>query len=165
MKNKHKKTFVILQCSILKSTITEIHCLACMFTSLKVCNLKIFWRARETSQMAQWVKNLPSICLQEMQETQVWSLGWEDPLEEGMATHSNILAWRIPWTEEPGGLQSTGSQRVRHNWSNLAHTCKLFPTLLEWIFCIIFLRKPMTLTALPNRNGEGDMTFHHSQPE
>ena len=46
----------------------------------------------------------------------------EDPLEEGMATHYNILAWRIPWTEEPGGLQSMGLQRVRHNWSNLACT-------------------------------------------
>ena len=43
------------------------------------------------------------------------SLGWEDSLEEGMATHSSILAWRIPWTEEPGGLGSIGSQRVRHN--------------------------------------------------
>ena len=43
------------------------------------------------------------------------SLGWEDPLEEGMATHCSVLAWRIPWTEEPGGLQSTGSQRVRHD--------------------------------------------------
>jgi len=42
-------------------------------------------------------------------------LGWEDPLEEGMATHSTILVWRIPWTEEPNGLQSTGSQRVRHD--------------------------------------------------
>ena len=50
----------------------------------------------------------------------VQSLGWEDPLEEGMATYSSILAWRIPWTEEPGGLQSVGSQRVRHNWSHLA---------------------------------------------
>ena len=46
---------------------------------------------------------------------QVQSLGWEDPLEEEMATHSSILAWRIPWTEEPGGLQSVGSQRVGHN--------------------------------------------------
>ena len=46
---------------------------------------------------------------------QVRSLGPEDPMEEGMATHSSILAWRIPWTEEPGGLQSIGSQRVRHN--------------------------------------------------
>ena len=51
-----------------------------------------------------------------------WSLGWEDPLEEGMATHSSTLAWRIPWTEEPGGLQSMGSQRIRHDRSNLAHT-------------------------------------------
>ena len=56
------------------------------------------------------LKNLPAVW-----ESQVQSLGQEDPLEKGMATHSNILAWRIPWTEEPGGLQSTGSQRVRHN--------------------------------------------------
>ena len=48
------------------------------------------------------------------------SLGWEDPLEEGRATHSNILAWRIPWTEEPGRLQSIGSQTVGHDWSDLA---------------------------------------------
>ena len=57
--------------------------------------------------VAQMVKNLPAI-----QETQVRSLGWEDPLEEAMETHSSILAWRIQWTEEPGGLQSMGSQRV-----------------------------------------------------
>ena len=56
------------------------------------------------------VKNLPA-----MQETWVQSLSWEDPLEEGMATHSRILAWRIPWTEEPGRLQSIGSQRVGHD--------------------------------------------------
>ena len=56
------------------------------------------------------VKNLPAI-----QETWVQSLGREDPLEKGMATHSSILAWRIPWTEEPGGLQSMLSQRVRHD--------------------------------------------------
>ena len=55
-------------------------------------------------------QNLPA-----MQETQVQSLGWEDPLEKEMATHSSILAWRIPWTEEPGRLQSMGSQRVGHN--------------------------------------------------
>ena len=54
--------------------------------------------------------NLPAV-----QDTKVQSLGQEDPLEKGMATHSSILAWRIPWTEEPGGLQSTGSQRLRHN--------------------------------------------------
>jgi len=50
-----------------------------------------------------------------MQKTWVRSLGWEDPLEKGMTTHSSILAWRIPQTEEPGGLQSIGSQRVRHD--------------------------------------------------
>ena len=57
------------------------------------------------------LKNLPAV--QEMQRTQVQSLGWEAPLEEGMATHSSILAGKIPWTEEPGGLQSKGLQRVR----------------------------------------------------
>ena len=50
-----------------------------------------------------------------MQETRVRSLGWEDPLEKGTATHSSILAWRIPWTEEPGGLQSMGLQKVGHD--------------------------------------------------
>ena len=59
--------------------------------------------------MAQQVKKLSV-----RQETQVRSLGWKDPLEEEMATHSSVLAWEIPWTEEPGGLQSEGSQRVEH---------------------------------------------------
>ena len=53
--------------------------------------------------------------MQELQETQVRSLGREDPLKEDVATHSNILVWRIPWTEEPGGLQSMGLQRVGHD--------------------------------------------------
>ena len=57
------------------------------------------------------VKRLPS-----MRETWVQSLGWEDPLEKEMATHSSTLAWKIPWMKEPGGLQSTGSHRVRHDW-------------------------------------------------
>ena len=60
--------------------------------------------------MAQMVKNLPVI-----PETRVKSLGWEDPLENEMATYSSILAWRIPWTEEPGGPQPMGSQRVRQD--------------------------------------------------
>ena len=63
--------------------------------------------------MAQQVKNLPA--MQETQEMEVWSLGQEDPLEEAIATHSSILAWKSPWTEEPGGLQSKESQRVGHN--------------------------------------------------
>ena len=60
--------------------------------------------------MAQMVKNLPAV-----QENWVQSLGQEEPLEKGMATHSSILAWRIPWTDEPGRLQSRGLQRVRHD--------------------------------------------------
>ena len=63
------------------------------------------------SLVAQMVKNLPA-----MQEAWVRSLDWEDPLEEGMATHSSILTWRIPWTEEPGGLQSMGLQRIGYDW-------------------------------------------------
>ena len=69
------------------------------------------------SLVAQMVKNLPA-----MQEIQIHSLGQEDPLEKGMTTHSSILAWRILWTEEPGGLQSTGSQRVGHT-EQLLLTC------------------------------------------
>ena len=59
-----------------------------------------------------------------MWETQVWSLGWEDPLEKGMATHSSILTWEISWTEEPGELQTMGLQRVGHNLglNNLSYT-------------------------------------------
>ena len=69
-----------------------------------------------TSLVAEMVKNLPA-----MQETQVQSLGWEDTLEESMATHSSILPWKIPWTKEPCRLQSTGSQKVRHNWGTDTH--------------------------------------------
>ena len=64
--------------------------------------------------MAQWVKNPPA--MQQTQETWVRSLGQEDPLEKEMSTHSSILAWKIPRTEEPGGLQSMGSQRAGHDW-------------------------------------------------
>ena len=65
--------------------------------------------------LAQMVKSLPAVL-----ETGVRSLGQEDPLEAGMAIHSSILAWRIPWTEEPGGLQYIRSQTVGHDWSDLA---------------------------------------------
>ena len=77
------------------------------------------------------VKNLSTI--QELQESQIQSLGQEDPLEEDIATHSSILAWRIPWTEDPGGLQSIGSQRVGHDWSSWArvYTWKLPDTSEE----------------------------------
>ena len=70
--------------------------------------LSLIW----ASQVLQMVKNLPAI-----RETWTQSLSWEDPLKKGMATLSSILAWRIPWTEEPGRLQSMGSQRVEHDWA------------------------------------------------
>ena len=72
--------------------------------------------------------------MQETQERQVWPLGLEDPLEKKMATHFSILAWKIPWTEEPGGLQSMGSQRVRHDWVT-GHT---FCFISGWNFFFFF---------------------------
>ena len=71
----------------------------------------------DASLVAQMVRNLPA-----MQETWVWSLGQEDPLEKGMATHTNILAWKTPWTEEPGGLKCRRSQRVGHDWETNTFT-------------------------------------------
>ena len=85
------------------------------------------------SLVAQMVKHLPA-----MQETPVGSLGWEGPLEKEMATHSSTLAWKIPWTEEPGRLQSKSSQRVRHDWMTALYTqlqiAFFFPLLssFEW---------------------------------
>ena len=81
-------------------------------TSHCVTTVILHIQIRKASLMAQQVKNLPA--MQKTQETQVQSLGQEDPLEKRMATPSSILAWRIPWTEEPGVLQSMGLQRVKH---------------------------------------------------
>ena len=76
---------------------------------------------------------------------QVQPLGWEDPLEKEMVTHSNILAWRIPWTEEHGGLQSVGFQRVRHNWNDLA--CKhIIYDILYIIFITYLSINPLMFT-------------------
>ena len=82
--------------------------------------------------VAQMVKNLPA-----MQETWIWSLDREDPLEEEMTTHSSILAWRIPRTNEPGAVQSMRLQRVRHNWVTKTHThstvnCRNFVKVVPW---------------------------------
>ena len=66
-----------------------------------------------------------------MQETSVQYQGWEDPLEKGMATHSSILAWRNPWTEKPGGLQSMGSQRVRHDWLTKHTLINIMMTMIK----------------------------------
>ena len=82
--------------------------------------------------VAQTVEN-PSA----LQETWVGSLGQEDSLEKGMAIHSSILAWRIPWTEEPGGLQSTVSQRVGHNWATNTFTFQNWVPLLSlWLLSL-----------------------------
>ena len=84
-------------------------------TSHPICILPSWFEW--ASLVAQTVKNLPG-----MQETRAQSLGWEDPLEKGMATHSSILAWKIPWTEEPGSyIQSMVLQRVGHDWANSLH--------------------------------------------
>ena len=86
-------------------------------SSILAC--KIPWTEEpgiRASLVVQWVKNPPA--MQETQETRRFdSRVKEDPLEKGMATYSSILAWKIPWTEEPGGLQSKGSQRIGHNWA------------------------------------------------
>ena len=95
--------------------------LLCIFTQICVFP----WRNR-VSLVAHLVKNSPV-----MWETWVWSLGWEDPLEKGMATHSSILAWRIEWT-----IQSVGLQRVGHDWATFTFTFHVFSIL---IFIIIFL--------------------------
>ena len=79
------------------------------------------------SLVAQMVKNLPA-----MRETWVWSLGWEDALEESMATHSSILAWRIPWTEEPGRLQSTGSQSQSQSATNTFTVTNYICGIVPW---------------------------------
>ena len=81
------------------------------FLCIWTCLSYLWW----TSLVAQMVKHLPT-----MRETQVQSLGQEDPLKKEMATHSSILAWKIPWTEEAGRLQFMGSHRVGHDWSDLA---------------------------------------------
>ena len=83
---------------------------------------------RDLDQYSLMVKNLPA-----MQETRVWSLGQEDLLEKGMTTPSSTLAWRISWTEEPGRLQSMGSQRISHNWMTNTFTFfwYFFPYLMD----------------------------------
>ena len=111
------------------------------------------WKVRDYQAM--WlsgVKNPPA--MQEMQETWVRALGQEDPLEEGMATHPSILAWKIPCREEPGRLQSIGSQRLGHNWSDW-HT-RMFPSLFLasslhlCSFCCCFLNLSPCLPKLPS---------------
>ena len=94
-----------------------------MCTMLRIWKLKTIFTVEFISLMETTEKyfvwtNAFRLPMQETQELWVWFLGWEDPLEEGVTTHCSVLAWRIPWTEEPGGLQFMGSQRVRHDWEH-----------------------------------------------
>ena len=106
------------------------------------------------SLFAQLIKNPPA-----MWETWVLSLGWEDPLEKGKATHSSILAWKIPWMEEPGRLQSLGSQRVGHDWvTSLYFTHSSIPTWrIPWTVQSIGLQRVrhdwVTFTSLLHYRG------------
>ena len=106
-----------------EQNVTFKNCQGCVASSVsRAWHLEIrrqmerTWELLGASLVAQMVKRLPL-----MQETQVQSLGWEDLLEKEMPSHSSILAWKIPWMEEPGRLQSTGSQRVGHDWAT-SHT-------------------------------------------
>ena len=104
-------------CVQLFATVRTVACQAPLsMLALLLLTLKVL---DSPSLVAQMAKNLPV-----MQETQVQSLGQEDPLEKGIATHSSILAWRIPWTEEPGGLQCMGLQTVEHNWATKHSTAQ-----------------------------------------
>ena len=118
--------------------------------------------------VAQTVKNLPAVW--ETQETWARSLGQEDPLEKEVATHSSILAWRIPWTEEPGGLQSMESHRARHDWATHTHThtlslslslsLHLSPSPLPFYLPWSFLREACW-ASVPGV-AESDMTDSHT---
>ena len=123
--NKHY--WSVLKCS--NPIFPHLYCWVCPMSSK---NLLLYFSVVQFTfvfliQVVLVVKNLPA-----MQETWVRSLGWEDPLEKGMATHSSVLSWRISWTEEPGGLQSMESQRVRHNWVTNTFTFHLL--FLHWDF-------------------------------
>ena len=97
--------------------------------------------------VAQLVTNLPAL-----QEAWVQSLGWEDPLEKEMTTHSSILAWEIPWTEEPGRLQSMGSHRVRHNWATKPSPslCDVYVVVVYTCVCNIILGASQVMLMVKN---------------
>ena len=110
---KHEKLSLVRECVSIEITKVFIWIKVIMH-HIKICEKHVC----RASLVAQSVKHLPT-----MRETQVRSLGQEDPLEKEMATHSSTLAWKIPWTKEPGRLQSMGSQRVGHDWvTSLTHS-------------------------------------------
>ena len=111
--------------------------------------------------MAQVVKHLPA-----MQKTWVRSLGREDPLEKEMATHSSTLAWKIPWTEEPGGLQSTGLQRVGHNWAtSLSLQAKNSKYFLTFYFEIAIDSQELLPPTKKKSREKSHVLFTQSSPQ
>ena len=99
---------------------------AISFSNIYMCVCMYIYIYDRASLVAQTVKRLST-----MWETQIQSLGWEDPLEKEMTIPSSTIAWKIPWTEEPGRLQSMGSQRVRHDWATLSY-------IYIWIYIYIY---------------------------
>ena len=119
----------------MKNTNTRAHlCFPSMRFPVGIYNSVIVFVLLGAPLVAQMVKNLLTM------QTWVWSLGWEDPPEKGMATHSSILAWRIPWTEEPSRPQAKGSRRVRHDWETFNCTFK---------FITYYYANPATPSPLP----------------
>ena len=141
------------------------HVVIKMFLSpWSVCDIEVFGSSMHlwAFLVAQTVKNQPA-----MQEIWVRSLGFEDPLEKGMAAHFAILAWRISWTEEPGGLQSMGSQKVGHDWAintftfwivyvlfhflfNLPEPASKVPTFISFLLTLDSFFPPYFKTPLPS---------------
>ena len=117
-----------------------LYCINKFFVS---CELSWNWNSISIS-LATYLKGVTSLFVWASQlvvknppanagKDYLWPLGWEDPLEEGMAAHANILASRMPWTHEPSVLESMGSQRVAHDWSNLAHMYLFFYTFSSFL--------------------------------
>ena len=111
------------------------------FPSLNLCSsYPLLAKSSLASLVAQRVKGLPT-----MQETWVWFLGWEDPLEKEIATHSSTLAWKIPWMEKSGRLQSMGLQRVRHDWATSLSLCLWSAFFKYRVSHNVFLSTPFPL--------------------
>ena len=141
--------------------VAENHDFSCVYPIKYIKKKKSIYL---TFLVTQTLKNLPAV-----QETQVWSLGWEDPLKKGMTIHSSILSWRIPQTEEPGGLQSMGLQRVGHDRATHTHTHEccistknLLNSVMRTLICLHFWisRHLLKLTFLESSKNPQALTSH-----
>ena len=159
-KNNGVGCHCLLQRIFLTQEFTCISCVSCIGRQILyhqshptlIFALTLPTSSIRASLVPQTIKNLPAV-----QETRVWSLGQDDALEKGMATHSSILAWRIPWTEEPGGLQSMELQRVRHNWATNTFTSIRIKD--KFFLEDYFLMKPNTDRIQATRSGVNKTSF------